>query len=1048
MLSSQMSSLSNCSISPLLQSTMSSSTHILRSAGSLPRRARPHHQIRTMRLGVWSSYLEPELQREFHRRHRALRHKYISADIRKLAWDRQTKSPIRSVGLKGFMCSAWRGQDLKPRRRWSADDAITLSGKEAREVGSSAVNKTEHVAAGSHFKDGFYDLLRARTHIFGKLNTSAPVLLHRSLKNAVSHKMFKDEVPPTTHIHETIPCSQDHTTEPEYIIDPITNRKVAQKASSGDKSDSVDPVLINLSTQHPLHNRFDDPSYTLSRVKSGLEEYDAMVSYGPIAPQRELRRDDPVQEGLRSYDERVCYGTADHGRYREERVASGLENGLEDYDRSTSYEPGEFNGKDLPEQSPAVKDGLEDYDRSTSYEPGAFNGDGFPDQTSSVDDGLKEYDESTSYEPGAFNGDTPGEQPVKEDDVWKEYDKTHSYEPGAFNGTKPGEQKETLIRDEDGWKEYDDAHSYEPGAFNGTQPGERAPGPENSSLREYDEIASYEPGAFNGTLSSISPSKEVDGWKEYDDTHSYEPGEFNGILPQEQGIKDESGWKEYDDSHSYEPGAFNGRLPNDSTQTSSPKNGLEDYDSEISYDPGPFNAARQTKSETQGQKDSRRQELEQDFSTPQNDEPINATEIRSRFAANSDITEGQTKETMKRFTGTFARDFSEEFKTQWGYKGDPASTLSQTGQANSKSLSSNSDFQSAEKDFIDGRALTSSFSRRPEITRLQTSLERESARRQETGLNSDAGISEGLEIHFEEDITDNEPAVKVAENENKLTGDKQLVQEIKGIYEETYGTLSQAIRDHYEKKHGIIPSRHLQAPETSHSSSTSEVSAKTESSHFASHQSEVQESTLYKILAYDPAMQSISIAETTSIVPDSATALTPAEVLLRLSNPTKFFPHFKPLQAQGYEIVSGSGDVLVFRKVREAGPAGIHAEPEKAISYLERRRTTINPIDGMRPIAATGNFASPTGFVNYDRLDEEEPPFKSNIDVRREEPVFSGRPNWKDYSWEEAEHRKKPGLAKRVLVGGLMVGSASYAIGVVSDYFQNGGTNGNRIQGF
>jgi hypothetical protein len=75
---------------------------------------------------------------------------------------------------------------------------------------------------------------------------------------------------------------------------------------------------------------------------------------------------------------------------------------------------------------------------------------------------------------------------------------------------------------------------------------------------------------------------------------------------------------------------------------------------------------------------------------------------------------------------------------------------------------------------------------------------------------------------------------------------------------------------------------------------------------------------LYKILVYDPTMQCIETAETTSIVPDSAAPLTPAEVLLRISNPAKFFSHFAPLQAQGFEIVAGSGDVLIFRKVRDA----------------------------------------------------------------------------------------------------------------------------------
>jgi len=104
-----------------------------------------------------------------------------------------------------------------------------------------------------------------------------------------------------------------------------------------------------------------------------------------------------------------------------------------------------------------------------------------------------------------------------------------------------------------------------------------------------------------------------------------------------------------------------------------------------------------------------------------------------------------------------------------------------------------------------------------------------------------------------------------------------------------------------------------------------------------------------------------------------------------------------------------------------------------------------NPIDGMRPIAATGNFASPTGFVNYDQPEHSDPPFKSNIDVRREEPVFSGKANWSE---NDQKTGKKPGLAKRVLFGGAVFGGVSYAIGVVAEYFKSGGSDGLGPQGF
>ncbi|KAI1484725.1 hypothetical protein F5X96DRAFT_415226 [Biscogniauxia mediterranea] len=205
--------------------------------------------------------------------------------------------------------------------------------------------------------------------------------------------------------------------------------------------------------------------------------------------------------------------------------------------------------------------------------------------------------------------------------------------------------------------------------------------------------------------------------------------------------------------------------------------------------------------------------------------------------------------------------------------------------------------------------------------------------------------------------------------------------------------------------------------------------------------------TVYKILAYDPTMQSINIAETTSVVPDQASPLTPTEVLLRLSNPTKFFPHFAPLQAEGFEIVSGGGDVLVFRKVR---PGQSNAKDQ------DKDATAVNPIDMMgKPsgLLNAAEFASPTGFVNYNMPQVEgetqgsaSSRFRSNIDVRREEPVFSGT---KPATSEEApKKKKKRGTVKRMVFAGTWVAGLSYAIGVVSEYFATGGADGRGPSGF
>ncbi|KAK4125767.1 hypothetical protein N657DRAFT_277810 [Parathielavia appendiculata] len=222
------------------------------------------------------------------------------------------------------------------------------------------------------------------------------------------------------------------------------------------------------------------------------------------------------------------------------------------------------------------------------------------------------------------------------------------------------------------------------------------------------------------------------------------------------------------------------------------------------------------------------------------------------------------------------------------------------------------------------------------------------------------------------------------------------------------------------------------------------------------------EPALYKVLVYDPTMQRIETAETISIVPDSAAPLTPAAVLLRISNPARFFPHFAPLQAQGFEIVSGSGDVLIFRKVRDPLPeakeqqsssaaAAVRGGPSSScFSSSSSSSSGVNPIDmtgGQRDYTvAAGRFASPTGFVNYDL-----PPDPTSA---RPSPVW-------DYSEASAREEggvgedkgkvgKKKGrsLPKRVAVGAVWLAGLSYSLGVVTESFKSGGVDGKGPKGF
>ena len=212
--------------------------------------------------------------------------------------------------------------------------------------------------------------------------------------------------------------------------------------------------------------------------------------------------------------------------------------------------------------------------------------------------------------------------------------------------------------------------------------------------------------------------------------------------------------------------------------------------------------------------------------------------------------------------------------------------------------------------------------------------------------------------------------------------------------------------------------------------------------------------SVYRILAYDPATQKvISSPKTTSLAPfskEQTQTLMPVEALSVLNNPGKFLPHVMTLYNKGYNVISGASNILVFKREAKGDElaAAKHAE---AIRYP-------NPVDGT--VASTGNFASPTGFVNHDSpipLEEleqhhaegtaaAEPVAETAQDgvgkVRREEEVFSGRSRggWQDGNGKRPRGkggRRKERRWARVLVTGTVTAACCYAIGVVSEMMRH-----------
>ena len=302
MLSSQILSVSQSSIThALLQSSIASSTAMLRCSGSLPRRPRPHHQIRTLRIGLWSSYLDPDFQKEVQRRHRIMKHKYMEALNRKLSWERQNPGSSRHFGFKGFMCSAWRGQDPRPGGRWVDVDQLNKA-KDGQQENGRGIEDVE-LSAFDKLLDskGLYDRLTARSRIW-----------LQSANNAIHPTLNSSTVQPDTphrrpfvhgHYRSRLIRFQSQNTpeaEPEYDIDPITNRKVFKNKTA---EDTRKPIEVPVKTFKGYRSQFQDFTPPIPQST----EPEGKTTYKPVDTSEKSKSNldeqhDTARESLKDYE--------------------------------------------------------------------------------------------------------------------------------------------------------------------------------------------------------------------------------------------------------------------------------------------------------------------------------------------------------------------------------------------------------------------------------------------------------------------------------------------------------------------------------------------------------------------------------------------------------------------------------------------------------------------------------------------------------------------------------------------------------------------------
>lgn len=897
-------------------------------------------QIRGFRLGMWLSHLDPELHREIRQRQRVLRHKYAEQINRQLSWDKHPFAEDGRRALMRIMKTSWISHDARAGARCVNKVGADKQRTPADKGGARPGQNIEDVERG------------AMDHLlFGK-DEEQRVCNPLSKKNQKARSAKSVFVPHS---------SYGSLERDDFVIDPITNRKVARHPAPNTPKDGVDMPVKTFQDEEAA--RFGDlkPQYDdLDKYRSVVvDEITSRFFENEKAPYSDLDKYKPVIDDVASSGKDTQPQYDDLGEYK-------------------ALRHNEPDGKPVPTAGELSKD----YDPAelAKYGPVKWNEpDGKPTTTTDprvAKDYSKTYDpvELAKYGPVKWNepdgNPTLSADPRVAEGLTKDYDPeelAQYNEPVYWNEpygqplpSQDGRVAEGLTKDYPDLDEYSRAYRWnEP---DGQPTSSANPRVSEELTKNYTDLDEYD-HAYRWNEPDGKPTPSADprvleeATKNYTDTGEYDRAYRWNEPDGKPAPTAEELRRSYTDLDKYGPVMYQEPDGQPDIHQDPVQQGLDKMDA-------------QDQESKDIEKVNYRKMLDSLMKRHQtaSDAIDREASLTVKSAKAKVQEENATESSGSTMTGNYARDFPEDFKKSW-----------------TETFSKAEDQVQTEAPSMDG-GLEGAFGQ-PTPSKLETALDRQSSGK-----------------------------APVTERIRKLA------------HTNSYSKEAQDFKNCDDGKRSGTPT----------ASSKSDISG---------------EPTLYKILAYDPAMQDINIVETSSYVPDLVSALTPAEALARLSNPARFFPHFAPLQAEGYEIVTGSGDMLIFRKVRSTATkqteeAPSEPQPSSMAADSQSSEAPINPIDmtGRAKISpASASFTSPTGYVNYEDLPVTEasnlppppPRIKYNIDVQREEPVFSGpKPRSSD------GQKTKKSLSKRLVVGGVWVASISYALGVISEYFTTGGVDG------
>lgn len=920
-------------------------------------------QNRDFRFGMWSSYLDDDFHRELRKRQRMMKHNEEHIN-RLLKWDKHPFAEDTRHALKRMMNGYWPSHNARPGGRYFDVEADK----------QRAPENEDNVRPGQNIEDverGAMDHLISGKDRQQKLYDQSVWCSRRFRRARVLHHTPHD-------MSYHMPIEQD-----DFVIDPITNRKVAKYPTSTISPDDGADIPSKTVKGSQLA-----PPPDIASKQTGSGQY-----YEDAPSNEKFQNHDQI--GIENYPHQ-----ADFGRSRAEQPPEV--NKCVQAQQSMQSKDDQFNDPkfwDTGLLPPAPEhDVVQDHWSSLNY-----------DTTSEGADNLK-YDDPhrrqpDHHHPGRHTG--PRRKHAKSHTEVDQHTPTPESPHEQFEDLKPqAEGLEHLrfqksVADELA-KRFEDVETSDVKKDQSTTDNS-IPGNQNTGLvyNDVDEDHGARYDALDDKTLNLNDEPVKPFLRQYQySTERIEPGDFPRSTAENLRKKyGDNEVKQYTADRDFERHGKKNSVPGELREQyhTAKLNEFDELSSDVLRKEDQGAAARDEKSNYRAMLDSLMKQHER-LSDAVDDEANRAVKLAKAQTQHIGSSE-------RKLTGNYVRDFPEEFEKSW------TQTLSSAPVETAETSYLNGNQTEAEN--MDG-GLEGAFGQ-PTPPRIQPALDR---------------------------LSGNEPATNHTEPFSKES--------------ETFQTSS--AEDRGESAQQLLAKHHSDSPNgrQAEKKNAEDGSAPAEERTDAAKETTSQRydgPTRYRILAYDPVMQKVNMAETTSLVPDFSSALSPADALLRLSQPLKFFPFFTALEEEGFEIVSGSGDVLIFRQARP--PAGTNAEAKSEETTPEPAEPPVNPIDMTGRVKimspASANFASPTGYVNYDQLLENEtsdlppppPRVKYNINLRREEPVFSG-PKYR----EDGGQKSKKGLGKRLLVGGVWMAGISYGLGVVSEYFTTGGVDGTGPRGF